>query len=384
MDIVAQARLLQPYILNARRRLHNRPELGFEEKESSDFIAGELEALGYSVTRLSPTGIMAELSGNKSGATVLLRADMDALPIEEKTGLPFASCHEGISHACGHDIHSAMLLGAAKLLLERRSELNGNVRFLFQPAEEMGNGALHMITQGVLDGVDACFAEHVAPLYDVGMIAIGKGQLMAGAGTFKITVNGKSCHGAMPQLGADALLAGAQIVVALQSIVSREINPMTRLVITVGTFHSGDRYNVVSGESVIEGTVRALDGKLLDTMGEKLERIASNVAEAYRCTAQTEYKKTCESLVADAAIADVARSAAQKIQDSALIYDLEPQMGSEDFSDIAVKRPSTYAVIGVGGEYPLHNERFNADESAMPVGAALYAQFAIDYLTSKV
>ncbi len=382
MDVIAQARLLQPYMVQARRRLHREPELGFEEQKTSAYVAEELRHLGYAVTRLSPTGILGELEGMAPGKTVLLRADMDALPIREETGLPFASAREGVSHACGHDFHTAMLLGAAKLLSQERGSMRGSVRLLFQPGEETGRGASEMIKQGVLESVDACFAEHVAPRVPTGAIATGEGQLMAGAGTFRIKIRGEACHGAMPHMGADALLAGAQTVVSLQSIVSREVAPLKPLVVTAGTFHAGSRYNVVSGEAEIEGTVRALDGELLRETGSRIARVASGVAAAHRCAAQCEYAITCESLTADPVLAELVRSAARELlEDPALLLTLPPDMGSEDFSDIAALKPSAFAIVGVGGEHPLHSGFFEGDEAAMPIGAALYARFALDFLT---
>lgn len=381
MDITARARLIEPYMVEARRRLHRRPELGFEEHESSDFVAQELEKAGYAVRRLSPTGVLGELAGASNGKRVLLRADMDALPVEEESGLAYASERPGVMHACGHDMHTAMLLGAARLIAEERAALRGSVRLLFQPAEETGRGARKMIAQGVLEGVDACFAEHIAPMVPVGAVFTGAGQLMAGAGTFRITVQGKACHGAMPHQGADALLAAARIVTALQTIVSRETAPLAPLVITVGTFRAGDRYNVVAGEAVLEGTVRALDGALLMRMGEDIARVASSTAAAHRCTAETSYAKTCESLVTDAALTETLRRAARKvIAAPELLINMQPEMGAEDFSDISALRKSAFAAIGAGGEFPLHSGRLNVDERALSTGAALYAQFAFDYL----
>lgn len=386
MDVFEQAKLLSDYISDIRQRIHANPELGFEEYATSKLIADELDALGIPYRMMEPTGVLGTLCGQApgDGKTILLRADIDALPIAEATGLPYASKNAGVSHACGHDTHAAMLLGAARILSENRDRFSGRIQLLFQPAEETGRGAEAMIQQGVLEGVEACFAEHILSQVPVGVVLTGPGQVMAGAGTFKITVQGVSCHGSQPEAGADALLAGAAIVNALQALTSREVAAISPFVLTVGTFHAGDRYNIVTGHAEMEGTVRAFDRKLLRDAGERIARIASGVAAAYRCTADTEYACTCESLITDAAVTKVLQAAARKVlPNEAMLITGSPNMGSEDFAYYSAAAPCAFAAIGGGGTYPQHNEHFTVDESAFPTGAALYAQFALEYLTQK-
>ncbi len=380
MDVLNEAKKVFDYVVDARRRIHQTPELGFEEHGTTAYVAARLNELGVPYKLMQPTGVLGEIRGAFSGNTVLLRADMDALPIEEHTGLPFASVNPGISHACGHDGHTAMLLGAARLLNENRQQLHGTVKLMFQPAEETGNGAERMIEQGVLEGVDVCFAEHILSQLPVGTIMTGAGQLMAGGGTFTITVNGESCHAGLPHTGADALTAGAAIVSSLQTIVSRNNDPMKPLVVSVGTFKAGSRYNVVAGSARMEGTVRTFDRALLHDIGGSVACVAGNVAKAHRCTADVQYSCTCESLITDAKATDCVKEAAAKVAPADMLLAAAPGMGSEDFAYFSVYVPSAFAAIGGGGGYPQHNERFVFDERALLTGTALYAQFALTYL----
>lgn len=382
METMKRAAELSQYIADARHHIHAFPETGFEEVETSAFIERELSALGLKVRRMEPTGVMAEICGAQSGGkTVLLRADMDALPMAEKTGLDYASTREGVFHGCGHDSHAAMLLGAARLLVEARDGFAGRVRLIFQPGEETGLGALRMIEQGVLDQVDMCFAEHILPQYPLGAVYCGAGRVMAGAGTFTVTVTGRAAHGAQPENGADALLCGAATALALQTIASREVAPDSPFTLNIGTLHAGDRYNIVAGHAVLEGTARMFDRTLLEGVGERIARIASGTAASYRCEADTKYSVTCESLITDSRATALARRAAQQIlPDPAKLNYVLPTMGSEDFAFFSAKAPCAFAYIGCGGEYPLHSERFTVDDGALLTGAALYAQTALEFL----
>ncbi|HIV87320.1 MAG TPA: amidohydrolase, partial [Candidatus Pygmaiobacter gallistercoris] len=286
MDSKKLAADLQDYVVAFRRELHEHPELSNKEFWTTDRIVKELEGMGLTVRRFDPTGACADIVGGKPGKTVALRADIDALAVKEDTGLPFASKIDGVMHACGHDTHAAMLMGATRALVSIKDQLAGTVRVIFQPAEENVTGARMLVKQGVLDGVDMIFGQHIAGMMPVGAMSTAAGPSAAASDHFVIKVHGKSCHGAMPNTGADATLAAANIVCALQSIVSREIAPAEPAVVTVGQLVSGTAKNIVSGEAEMGGTVRTFSRELRKTMPERIERIAKQVAAAYRCTAE--------------------------------------------------------------------------------------------------
>ena len=259
MDFKAMAQAVQPEVVAFRRDLHEHPEASFQEFRTTDQIAKEMDKLGIPYRRFDPTGLIAEINGGKPGKTIALRADIDALSITEKTGLPFASKNEGFMHACGHDTHAAMLVGAAKVLMQVKDQLCGTVKLLFQPAEEVGRGAKAVIAQHGMDGVDFAFGIHIGSQMEVGTISMMAGASAAATDRFVVKVIGKASHGARPEQGVDATVAASAIVMNLQPVVSREVAATTPLVVTVGSLHSGSRFNIVSGEAVLEGTIRSYD-----------------------------------------------------------------------------------------------------------------------------
>ena len=380
MDIKELAHEVFPYVVEMRRDFHMNPEPSFEEHRTTKRIAEELDKMGIPYRLFEPTGLIGEIKGGKPGKCIALRADIDALSIQEKTGLPYASQKEGYMHACGHDTHTAMLLGAAKMLVSVKDELCGTVKLIFQPAEELASGAKHIVAQGALDGVDAAFGQHIFSGIPAGTVAIGEGALLPAADYFRIDVKGKASHGALPDEGIDATVAASAIVLALQTVSSREYSPLDPVVVTVGTLHSGARFNIVSGEAVLEGTARVFNKEMHERMPEILGRIAENTAAAYRCEAKLDYQFKTEILVNEEKMTAIARGAAAKLvpEDKQLPY--KRSMGGEDFAEYTAHVPSAFASLGGGGDAPQHSGMFCIDDQAMETGSALYAQVAVDYL----
>lgn len=377
-------------IVKIRRCIHENPELGMEENETSKLVAKELEKLGLEVeTKVANTGVVGLLRGKEEGKTILLRADMDALPITEKTGLEFSSKNDGKMHACGHDVHTSILLGVAKVLTEMKDEINGNVKFVFQPAEEMNptGGARYMIEEGVLENpkVDAAFALHVWG-EKVGTVAVRRGTMMAQSDRLFITVKGKASHASQPQNGDDAILAAAQILVALQSIISRNVDPMESAVITVGTIKGGTRYNVLCDEVVLEGTVRTFNEKVAEMMPGKITNLAQNIAEAMGCSAEVEYVKGYSMTSNNEELADIAIESFKDILgEENVIIPEHPASGSEDFSEFTKSVPSVFYWLGLEsdkniGKTTLHNPNLVVDEDCIPVGIKSMSKLALDYL----
>ncbi|HEX4013573.1 MAG TPA: M20 family metallopeptidase [Candidatus Cybelea sp.] len=365
-----------------RRAIHRRPELGFEEHETAALVERELDSLGISHRRLAGTGVAARIDGQRPGRVVALRADMDALPIGEKTGLPYASEVSGKMHACGHDAHTAMLLGAAALLQRARASFEGSVVCVFQPAEEGPGGALPMIDEGVLDDphVDFVAMLHVDSRLDAGTIGITPGAVNASADELYIDVTGVGGHGAYPHQSVDALVAASAIVMALQNIVAREVDPFASAVVTIGTIEGGYRNNVIADEVKLSGTLRAHDPEVRDALEERVRRVAAGVAAAYRANAEVRVVRGYPPVVNDAALAE--RFAAYVREHSSIrVEHPQPTMGAEDFAYFASRRPGLLVRLGVRGEeagavHPAHSPIFRIDERALPVGIETLVLFA--------
>lgn len=372
---------IAPYIIEIRRECHEYPEASLQEFETTKRIARELEAMGISCQLLEPTGLWGEIKGGKEGKTVALRADIDALSIDEKTDVPFKSKNDGFMHACGHDTHVACLLGALKVLNEMKEELNGTVRFIFQAAEEVAKGAELAIEQGVLNGVDGIYGQHIWGLEKKGTIVTRTGSFFASCDGFTLKIFGKACHGSAPEQGVDATVCAAAVVINLQSIASREVAATKPIVVSVGSLNSGTRFNIISGEAVLTGTCRSFDVELHHQIPEMMERIIKATCDAYRCTYEFEYNFMTEPLVNDPALTELSKKSAAKVVDSEdMVVEGEPIMGAEDFAAYTVSAPATFALLGGGGEYPQHSDYFWIDEDTLEVGAAMYAQFAVDFL----
>jgi amidohydrolase len=369
-------------VLELRRAIHRRPELGFEERETAALIERELDSLGIERRRVAGTGVVGIIRGGRHGRVVALRADMDALPIDERTGLPFASKIAGAMHACGHDAHTAMLLGAARVLSERRDAFQGTVVLIFQPAEEGPGGAEPMIAQGVLDDpkVDAIAMLHVDVRLNAGTIGITPGPVNASADELHLTIHGRGGHGAYPHNAVDAIPAAAAVVTALQNIAARETDPLGAVVVTIGTIRGGYRNNVIADSVEMTGTLRAFDPNVRDALQSRVERIANGVAGAYNATAEVNVVRGYPPVVNDSGLAEeFTKYVREKTE-----IDVErpmPTMGGEDFAYFAQRTRGLQIRLGVRNEsigaiHSGHSPQFLIDEAALPVGVQTLVAFA--------
>ena len=376
-----------PELVSFRRELHTYPEVSFQEFETTNRICRELDKAGISYRRMEPTGVCGDLHGTKcaSDHMVLLRSDMDALSIVEQTGLDFASANEGVMHACGHDNHMTVLLAAVKYLHAHPEEFGGTVRFIFQPAEELGKGAKCMIEQGVMEGVDRAVGMHISPTLPCGQVSSMEGECWAACDVFKITVHGKAAHGAMPQNGHDALVAASAIVMALQPIVSRETDPNAAIVVTVGSIVSGTRFNIVAGDAVMEGTCRTFSRDVHAKLPEQMRRVVENVALGYGCTAELEFNVATEVLYSDPETTRLGMKSVAKIVGEENAVACGPQMVAEDFCYYTLSAKSVFFNLGARVQddskvFPLHSDHVLFDENAIEVGASVFVQTAVDLL----
>ena len=369
-------------VVELRREIHRHPELGFEEVRTQALVERELDDLGISHRRMAKTGVVGVVHGGKPGRTVALRADMDALPITEKSGEPFSSEVPGKMHACGHDAHTAMLLGAARVLQSMRENLHGNVVLLFQPAEEGPGGAEPMIAEGALDDpkVEAVAMLHVDPRLEPGQIGITPGPVNASADEFHITVQGRGGHGAYPHDAADTIPATASMILALQNIAARETDPLKSVVVTVGTINGGYRNNVIADEVKLSGTFRAHDPQIRNGLEARARRILNGVAQAYGVKVHLEVVYGYPPVVNDVALAQ--KFKAYMIEHSELrIESPPPTMGAEDFAYFALRVPGVHMRLGVrsekaGSVHSGHSPQFRIDEDALPVGVQTLVAFA--------
>ena len=380
------AHSVQDYVVEYRRDIHRHPELSMQEYRTTDRICEELDKMGVSYRRMKPTGVLAEIKGGKGeGKTILLRGDIDALPVQEETGLEFASEEAGKMHACGHDTHNAMLMGAVKCFQQVKDEFAGTVKFIFQPSEETGEGAKAMIADGCLEGVDYVYGTHIASSVPLGHIEACSGPMHASAFWFKIKITGLSSHGADPYHGRDAAVAGSAVVMALQDMVAREYNPMDPMVVTVGDIHAPGRFNIIPGEYRMEGTIRTFSREINATLEDTLNRIAKGVAGAYRCEAEVELIEVAEVNINDSEAYEIGRKAAEKIVPGCVDV-AKPQMGGEDFAYYSAYAKTNFFTLGAkmpdkdGKVYSMHNGHVLFDERAFEIGVALYIQVALDAL----
>ena len=372
-------------IVALRRDIHREPELGFDTKRTAEKVLGALEGLPLDIqTGVAQNGIVATLEGEAEGSTVGLRADMDALPIHEETGLPFASEIEGKMHACGHDGHTSMLVGAAHALCGMRERLSGSVRFFFQPAEEGGGGGKVMVEEGVADGVACIFALHLWPGLPFGTVATKAGPIMAASDAFEMTVKGKGGHGAFPHQTVDAVAMAAQIVTALQTLVAREVDPVEPAVLTVGEIGAGSAFNIVPETARLGGTVRTLNEDVRRRMPERIEQLARGVAGGMRGDAELDYDFSYPVTMNDGGAAQHALAVIGDLfgEDNALEL-ANPSMGGEDFAFFLEKIPGAFIWLGVGEDVSfLHTPTFAFDEEILPRGSALLTALAVDKLAS--
>lgn len=376
-------------IVQWRRTLHRIPELAYQEVKTSGLIADALEGLGLEVEEgVGGTGVVARLEGAAPGKVVALRADMDALPLDERTGLSYVSVHEGRMHACGHDSHMAMLLGAARVLVEMRDQLSGQVKFIFQPAEEEGQegGARPMIEDGVLENpkVDYVFGLHVWPSLESGKIGYRAGALLAATDTFYVTIKGRGGHGAKPQLAVDPVLAGAHVVVALQSIASREMDPLEPFVLTVGKLESGTVHNIIPSEAFLEGTLRTVKAETRNSLKERLERIIGGVTSAYRAEYELRFEEGYPLTINDAEVTMRSLDTLREVFGDGGVVEVEPSMGGEDFSRYLGSVPGSFFFLGTrnaekGLTASVHSPYFQVDEDVLPLGSAALTRLALAF-----
>ena len=390
INFLAEARSISNEIIYLRRQIHQWPELGKQEFRTSQLVVQYLNNLGISTTNLCGTGVVGVLEGEHPGAVVALRADMDALPIEEKNDVPYRSQREGIMHACGHDCHTAALLGSAKLLATHRKELPGTVKFIFQPDEEGDGGAAPMIEAGALENpkVTAIFGAHVSSLYPAGHVGTIVGKFCAASNPFKITVLGRNAHGARPHQGVDAIMITAQILTALQCYISREVDPLDSALISVGTIRGGTRSNVVAEEVTLSGIIRTLDADLRKKTTNAVQRIACGVADIFGGQAIVKIEESFAAGFNDARMTKlVDRSICKLFGEDKHISIERPSMGTEDMGAFLAAVPGCFYKMGVrddsaGFVAPAHSDRFMVQESALPDLSALHAQVVFDYLSS--
>lgn len=379
------ARGISDWIVSKRRQLHQIPELGYQEQKTSALVRQTLDELGIPWQGpIAETGLVATIGG-KPGPCVALRADMDALPIEEQADVEFPSLHPGRMHACGHDCHTAMLLGAARLLKEREHELRGTVKLLFQPAEEGGAGGERMCQAGVLEAprVERIFGLHVWPATPTGQIAARAGTFLAATGFMHITIRGVGGHAAMPHLTVDPLATGAKLVCELQTIISREVDPLNSGVVSVTTFHGGDATNVIPPQVHLSGTMRSLTMAGLLFLQQRIREITAHVALANRCEAQVEFPgSNFPATVNDPALWKLAQDIGRDLLGADAVNECPPVMGGEDFAFYTERIPGCFVGLGirneqVGSTWGLHHPRFKVDEAALPLGTALHVEFAL-------
>ena len=384
---MTESRLERVYeqVIAWRREIHAHPELGFEEHTTSALVESALRSAGIATQRVAKTGVVGLLEGGKPGKTIALRADMDALPLQERSGEPFASQMPNVMHACGHDAHTAMLLGAAISLAPERDRIAGNIKFLFQPAEEGPGGALPMIEAGVLESphVDAAVMFHVLPLLPAGVVGWRAGPMQASCDDFDVHVIGRGGHAASPQLGVDTIPIIAEIVTALQRVASREVDPLEGVVVSIGTIQGGYRRNIIADRAQIEGTIRCFNESLRASMPSRIERIVKGVCEAHGAQYKIDFLPGYPAVINDGRLSSLVANIARSAKEVADVVELPfPRMGAEDFAYFAQRVPGCMLRLGVASPDDrdpamLHSPEFRIDERALRAGVAVFRELAL-------
>ena len=385
--MIKEAQAMQSQLTDTRRRLHEFPEEGFKEVETTKFVREELKKLGITIQEIGlKTGVIGIIKGSKPGPMVALRADIDALPIQECNEVAYKSKNNGVMHACGHDAHITCLLGAAKLLVNHKESLAGSVKLIFQPAEEIDTGAKYVISKGALEGVQAIFGMHNMSSIEAGSVGIKDGPLMASIDKFIIHVRGVGGHGAQPDKTKDPVVAASAVVLALQTIVSRNLSPIDTAVLSCCTINGGVMYNIIPAEVTISGTVRLFDTALSAYVKNQIQKIASGVAGGLGAEISLEYENEMTPVVNNETTTAICSRAAEKVFGVDHIVVPELAMVGDDFTMYQQQIPGTYFFLGVGNkekgyDKPLHSPNYNIEETALPYGAAMLAQTVLEYLT---
>lgn len=377
--IINMAKEIDDYLRRVRRELHQNAELSNEEKQTAEIIKRELLTMKcFSIkTNVYGYGIIADLKGKYPGKNIALRADMDALQIEEQVEVDWKSKNAGVMHACGHDNHMAILLGTAKVLSTLKDEIYGNVRLIFQPAEEFSpiGGSRGMIKAGALDDIDAIFGLHVWPELDLGKIGIKSGPMMAASDRILIEFNGKSSHAAKPDKGIDSIVAGMECINAIQAIISRNVDPMESAVITVGKINAGTRYNIIADKCIIEGTCRTFKPEIRQMVEKRLEDVVEGISKVSECNGILNYEHGYMPVINDKVMTEYVKNVVKKVYNEDVV-DIKAGMASEDFSFYLDKKPGAFICLGTAKpnekNYPLHNGNYNPDEEVLWHGVALF------------
>ena len=389
MNVKELAKEQESYVIQCRHYLHSHPELSTKEVNTTRFIKEELEKMGVEVQEFEGiTGCVGTIKGDKPGKTVMLRADIDALPITENPGKSYCSLNPGVMHACGHDCHTSMLLGAAKILSAHRDEIHGTVKLIFQMAEEIGRKSEEYVKRGALEGVDAIFGMHIWSAVPAGKVNFESGERMACSDRFTIKIHGKSSHGSAPHEGKDAIIAGAAAIQALQTIPSRINNPFNALVVTVGIFNGGTKENIIADQAELTGTVRAFNREFRNSMPEVIKSVVEPVVKGYGCSAEVDYYFGPSPLINDHEdLVLIARGAASKEMGEDALIPLKKMTGAEDFSVYMETVPGVFGYLGCRNEEKgiiaaHHHPAFDVDEDVLYHGTGIYVQFALDYLNA--
>lgn len=381
---------LKDELVQLRRTFHMYPEIEFELHRTSKLVADYLESIGLEVKRnIARTGVVALLKGNKPGKTIMLRADMDALPLQELNDVPYKSKIDGAMHSCGHDGHTAMLLVAAKVLASRKDRIAGNIKFVFQPSEERfpPGGAIPMIEEGVLENpkVDMAFGIHLWNALPVGTVGLRAGPLLAAADEFKIILKGKGGHGAYPHVCRDPIVVASELVLAFQTVVSRSVDPLESAVVTVGKLQSGTAFNIIPEIAILEGTVRTLNEQTRNMVKKRMERIIRGVCEAHEVDFELDYKDGTAVLINDAELTKIVRKVAEEVVGKENVVEVPPSMGGEDMSFFLQKVSGVFYLVGSanpakGLDKPHHSPYFDIDEDALLIGTQMHVSLAMKIL----
>ncbi len=387
-SILKRSKEIEDEIIAWRRDFHMYPELGFQEKRTSRIVAEKLRDWGFEViTGIAETGVVGLLRGSSDERTVALRADMDALPIQEENDVPYRSRVPGVMHACGHDAHTAMLLGAARILSEIKDDLNGCVKLIFQPAEEGVGGAKRMVDEGVLKDpdVDAIFGIHVWSILQSGIIGVREGPILAATGRIEIEVEGAGGHGASPHLTVDPIVAAASIILNLQTVISRNLDPIESGVVSICSVHSGTTYNVIPPRAKLIGTYRALTFEVRNLIKKRIKEIAENTCIALGAKCKVDLIDGVPPTINHPEATKLARETAIELVGSEKVIEPKPSMGGEDFAYYLEQVPGAFLELGTGNpekgtDKPHHNPKFNVDEEVLYIGSAIYASLAYQFL----